>query len=464
MRGERPAVAERPARARPRRSGRGAATAPARARILLVEDDFLLAETVREWLELAGYEVAGIAGDERGAVDLARGRRPDLAVVDVRLGGAGDGIATARTLDRAVGTPALFLTGFPDGLDEVDVGLGWMVKPAREPDFLAAVEAALALAAGALPLHPPAALRLNDRAGPELAPRVPVPSGDWARALLESAPHGIAVVDRDLRIVDANRALAERLGLEPAAIQGVPLDALAFGDDGLCAMLETCFSGRRTTVAEREWVAQRADGEAVLFAVRGGLAHEGEAARAAVVLHLRDVVEATPATLRPGASLHDHLTGLGTAAFFTDRLELACARAARAGTAFAVLLVELVALDRLQRGIGAAAVNGLLAEVAGRIDDRRREVDTAARLAGGLFALVLDGTTHEGAMAVARELTARIRRPVALAGGAVEVEASIGVAWAGAGVVAADTVFQRADAALCRARDLGPNTVVGAGD
>jgi len=185
-----------------------------------------------------------------------------------------------------------------------------------------------------------------------------------------------------------------------------------------------------------------------------------ETAPAAVVLHLRDVVEATPALAPAAEGLHDHLTGLATSALFADRLELACARAARTGTAFAVLLIELDGVDGIEERHGAAATAALLAALAARIDDRRRDVDAAARLARGMFALVLDGPTRDGALALAHELTASIRRPVQLALGTVTVAARAGVAWSDDGGVTAETMFHRADLALCRTRSPGPGPVL----
>jgi len=458
-RGGRRERAPRPGPAAPPSSSTLAA-AGGSPRILLVEDDVLLAETVRDWLERAGYDLAGVASDERGAVDLARGHRPDLAVVDVRLVADGDGVAAARAIERVAGTPTLFLTGYPEGLEEADVGLGWMTKPAREPDLLAAVETALAVAAGVVPLHPPAALRLHARALPGPLPPAAVIERRYLRAVLDTAPHGVAAVDRDLRIVEANPALTRRLGVAARTLTGTSLGDLAYGDDGFLAAVRACFTGTGEALAEREWVARGADGAPLLLAVAGGLVRDHETAPAAVVLHLRDVLEATPALAPAAEGLHDHLTGLATSALFADRLELACARAARTGTAFAVLLIELDGVDGIEERHGAAATAALLAALAARIDDRRRDVDAAARLARGMFALVLDGPTRDGALALAHELTASIRRPVQLALGTVTVAARAGVAWSDDGGVTAETMFHRADLALCRTRSPGPGPVL----
>jgi len=61
-------------------------------KVLILEDDVLVAWSLREVLSLTGYEVTGIAATVNDALCLAENTRPDLAVVDVRLAGNRDGI------------------------------------------------------------------------------------------------------------------------------------------------------------------------------------------------------------------------------------------------------------------------------------------------------------------------------------------------------------------------------------
>jgi PAS domain S-box-containing protein len=433
----------------------GHATGPP-ARILVVEDDLVQAETVRGWLEGAGYDVTGVAPDERQALDLACARQADLALVDVRLGARGDGIRAARGIERTAGTPVVFVTGYPDAVEAAEVGLGWIRKPTVETELLAGVQAALAVATGVVPLHPPQALRLRSRPAP---PPAVLGAGRRLTAVMDSAPHGIGLVDGALRIVEANAALADQLGLAPTSLLGAPIGELAAGDDGLSAALRACFAGEPETLAPREWVARRGDGELVLLAVSGDLVRDRDGMPAAVVLHLCDVNrEARSQPVRP-AALHDELTGLGTVALFMDRLELACARAARCGTPFAVVLIELDGVGELDPGALRGEVDSLIAAVGAAIDDRRRDVDAAAHLARGLFALVLDGPSRDGALGMARELAGRVMQPFRVGRGTLTPGGCVGVAWSDDGRPGAETMFQRADMALLRAKRLGPGMV-----
>src|SRR6185295_8932223 len=77
-------------------------------RILVVEDEMQIARTLRDYLEVAGYEVT-VVGDGGAALASARGERPDLVVLDLGLPTI-DGLDVARELRRTATTPIVMLT------------------------------------------------------------------------------------------------------------------------------------------------------------------------------------------------------------------------------------------------------------------------------------------------------------------------------------------------------------------
>ena len=81
-------------------------------RILIVEDELLVAISTQSLLRSLDYEVAGIADTGRDAVRLARTTYPDLILMDLRLRGRLDGIATAKEIQRSLTVPIVFVTGF----------------------------------------------------------------------------------------------------------------------------------------------------------------------------------------------------------------------------------------------------------------------------------------------------------------------------------------------------------------
>jgi DNA-binding NarL/FixJ family response regulator len=115
----------------------------AKQKILLVQDDFLLAEGLRVVIADAGYEVVGMARDTAGADKLATQHRPALAIVDMMLEVDVDGIATATFLKEKHGLQILITTGFPDSFVEREgvheLACAVVKKPYSDEEILEAV-------------------------------------------------------------------------------------------------------------------------------------------------------------------------------------------------------------------------------------------------------------------------------------------------------------------------------------
>ncbi|MBP2298464.1 response regulator [Azospirillum picis] len=78
-------------------------------RLIIVKNDHSAAEALAAVLSDLGHTVCGIAGSEAMAAELVGRESPDLALMDVRLGG-GDGIAAARRLNRDHGLRSIYLS------------------------------------------------------------------------------------------------------------------------------------------------------------------------------------------------------------------------------------------------------------------------------------------------------------------------------------------------------------------
>ncbi len=85
-----------------------------RARVLIVEDEAVIALETSSNLIQWGYEVCGVAADSRDAVRQAESTRPDLALVDVNLRGGDDGVSVAQRLREICGVAVVFVTGSSD--------------------------------------------------------------------------------------------------------------------------------------------------------------------------------------------------------------------------------------------------------------------------------------------------------------------------------------------------------------
>jgi DNA-binding NarL/FixJ family response regulator len=85
-----------------------------RPRALIVEDEVLIALGLEAHLDALGFDVLGLAANARKAISLAMEDTPDIAVIDIYLNGARDGIETARTLRELCGVPIVFVTAYGD--------------------------------------------------------------------------------------------------------------------------------------------------------------------------------------------------------------------------------------------------------------------------------------------------------------------------------------------------------------
>src|SRR5262245_61615123 len=175
------------------------------ARILVVEDEAVVALDVEDRLRRLGHEVVGTADSSASALALAAEVRPDLVLMDIALRDGADGIAAAERLRAELAVPVVFVTAFADS-DTLERAKrvsphGYIVKPFDERDLRATIEIALY------------------RDGLDRAMRR---SHDDLLAVLDVQRTGNVLVDAAGRIVFANAAAGRILGAAPRTLVGVP--------------------------------------------------------------------------------------------------------------------------------------------------------------------------------------------------------------------------------------------------
>lgn len=158
-------------------------------------------------------------------------------------------------------------------------------------------------------------------------------------------------------------------------------------------------------------------------------------------------------------SLRDPLTGIPNRLALMERLEVALSRAARSRDTVAVLFCDLDDFKRVNDVFGHAFADGVLVEVARRLERLQRKSDTVARIGGDEFVVVCDGL-HDAdeSTAIASRIRDAIEEPIELDGRQCLVTASIGIATIdGRSGVDTDptTLLRNADAAMYRAKRHG---------
>jgi signal transduction histidine kinase len=117
------------------------------ARVLVVEDERIVARDLAGALTEMGYEVPATVGTGEGAIEQVRDLRPDVVLMDIRLPGTIDGIQAASTVREQHDIPVIFLTAHSD--DETlrramrTEPVGYLVKPFFAPQLRCAIEIAL---------------------------------------------------------------------------------------------------------------------------------------------------------------------------------------------------------------------------------------------------------------------------------------------------------------------------------
>ena len=116
-------------------------------RLLIVEDEAIVAMDIESKLEDSGYLVIGVARSGEDAVRMAYEKSPDLILMDINLQGDMDGVVAAKNIRERRSVPVVFLTalGDRDTLQRAKITgpLGYLLKPFNERDLYAAVEVGL---------------------------------------------------------------------------------------------------------------------------------------------------------------------------------------------------------------------------------------------------------------------------------------------------------------------------------
>jgi DNA-binding NarL/FixJ family response regulator len=109
------------------------------ARILIVEDDYIVSLEIEHALTQAGFVVVGVVGGADAAIAQALALAPTLVVMDIRLRGPRDGIDAATEIYGQTGVRSIFATAHQDATvrdrAKAAAPLGWLAKP-YDPDAL----------------------------------------------------------------------------------------------------------------------------------------------------------------------------------------------------------------------------------------------------------------------------------------------------------------------------------------
>jgi diguanylate cyclase (GGDEF)-like protein/PAS domain S-box-containing protein len=277
------------------------------------------------------------------------------------------------------------------------------------------------------------------------------------RSLFEQSRDAILITDPQLRVVEANQAASELLGVTPENLRGAAFTSF-HADADEAALVEQALR-RDGSAREIEVRLRHTDGRVVWCLLSAALRLDDDGALRGFQGILHDITDRkrTEQQLLHDA-FHDPLTGLPNRARFIDRMDAALSRWRRnPERRFGVLFLDLdrfkVVNDSLGHGIG----DGLLQHIAAALRLSVRDEDTVARLGGDEFAVLIESAADEAAAVRAAE---RIQRRLApsfeVHGHRMFSSASIGIALPESHDQTPQDLLRNADIAMYRAKASGP--------
>lgn len=118
-----------------------------KSRILIVEDESVVALVLQHTLARLGYDVVGTAGSSAEAMSLAQGEHPDVVLMDINLGLGGDGVETAARMTHERPTAVIYLTAYSEEATSTKAHgtgpYGYLRKPFSEQELQATIQTAI---------------------------------------------------------------------------------------------------------------------------------------------------------------------------------------------------------------------------------------------------------------------------------------------------------------------------------
>jgi diguanylate cyclase (GGDEF)-like protein/PAS domain S-box-containing protein len=277
-----------------------------------------------------------------------------------------------------------------------------------------------------------------------------------AASVFESSLDAIFVADHTLHLVAANPAFSRLTGFAAEDISGLPSERFLAEQSGSAS-----FADVRAALIDRDYWqgelwARRSSGEAypcLLSVVR----IRGDESRPDTFIgFFKDLTEAMAAKRRiEELAYTDALTGLPNRVMLRDRFDFAIRHAQRAKSRFAVLFIDLDRFKQINDSLGHAFGDRVLVEIAARLREGLRVVDTAARLGGDEFVLLLSQADSQGAEVAARRLLASLSNPVLIDDMSFTLTASVGIAMYPDDGEDADELVKNADSAMYAVKERG---------
>ena len=443
-------------------------------RILIVEDEPVIALGLKRRLNNLGYQVGAIASTGLQSIEQARKTSPDLVLMDINLEGDMDGTEAAARIRTSFSIPIVFVTAHTEEsvLDRAKRAepFGYLVKPYSEGELRSAIEMAL---------YKSRAEEALQKTHDELEERVRERTSELSN------------VNEQLRQemqerIRTDQALRESEDLHRTILSNIS-DAVFLTDDAgaftfICPNADVIFGYSSEEVREMgdisavlghglfdpsllrshgeirniERIIQNKAGEEHVLLINVKCV---SIERGSILYSCRDMTEPKQTEERLQRLAHyDPLTGLANRVLFRDRLDQALVEARRHNSTVALMLLDLDGFKEVNDTLGHSVGDKVLISVGNRLKRCVRVSYTLARIGGDEFIIVLPELGD--AMRVSR-IGGRIRealsKPFYEGGGPIHISASMGITLCPGDGENGEELLRNADIALYRAKEKGGN-------
>ncbi|XDD51645.1 diguanylate cyclase [Leptospira sp. WS92.C1] len=426
-------------------------------RILIVEDDALVARDIQTRLRKIGYQADWIAHSGEVAVKFALEMSPQIILMDIQLGDGIDGVEAVEKILSYRDIPIVYLTAYSDESSLARAGLtepyGYVVKPVETGELQIAIEIALHRHGLQTQLN-----EVNRRLSTTLA----------------SIGDGVIATNSSGVIKVANRIAASMLGKNNENLIGEKIEKIFTLQSrqtlNACEILVDPVTELLATKKDRltytDVLLIRLKGLATPIDVTATMIVDGRNEPDGVVLVFRDITQRQMAEeyLRYLA-YHDYLTGLPNRTLFYERMEASIEQSTRHSRNLALLFLDLDDFKTVNDSLGHDAGDILLKQLAGRLKSEVRKDDTVARLAGDEFVIILnDIASVSDVKEVAEKILKGLDENFQLGDAEIKVTASIGISLFPLHGTEVENLIRYADTAMYLAKQKGKNayTIYGA--
>ena len=414
-------------------------------RILIVEDERIIALDLKRRLEKFGYTVTDIVSTGLDAIKTAELQSPDIIIMDIMLSGDMDGISAAGQIKERFEIPIIFLTAFSDNntLERAKFvePYGYILKPFKEKELHTTIDIAI----------------YKYRMEKKLKT-----SKQWLSSILASIGDGIIATNSNGQIDLINSSAQKILCINENHASGKGWkDVLHFVDPtiDLEQIFDTMDDHDHISLENVQLNREGNDPVFINGIITKIISPDKRIDGQVVVLKDISEVKRLSAQVNYQAN-HDILTGLINREAFSTKLNEIIAHSAGKDEEHALLYIDLDQFKVINEVAGHIAGDQMLREVTTIIKSMIRESDHCARLGGDEFGLILKNIDSEKAEFIAERLQTKLsNHKITFEKNSFNIKCSIGLVMIISGFGDVQTLLAAADDACYVAKEEGGNRI-----